>query len=126
MASRPRPGILIDEFVPGLGQTGHLGPDVRCTVGDVMETGTTTVQEAPDGGVGGEGLQELQLADEGDADALSGEFLHRGTRSTAQAFVERPGLLDGGDGDSDMIDNQTIHGHFQDEEGPETAPRGRT
>jgi hypothetical protein len=24
-----------------------------------------------------------------------------------------------------MIDNQTIHGHFQDRERPTTAPRGR-
>ncbi len=125
VASCAGAGLLIDELVPLGGEAGQLRSDVGGAVRDVMEAGATTVQEACDGGVGGEGLEELQLTHEDNADSLGGEFLHRGTRGTAQAFVKGPGLLDGGDGDGDMIDNQTIHGHFQDRERPTTAPRGR-
>ena len=116
VAPGPWAGLGVDEVEALLGEPLQLPTDVGGAVGDVVEARTPALEEATHGGVGGEGLEEFQLPHEADADTLLGKGLDGGTRGAAQAFVKRPRLLDGGDGDGDVIDNQTVHGHFQDGE----------
>lgn len=70
---------FVDEFDPRLAKPLQIGDDVLAAVGDVVQTRASSLEEASDRGVGPEGLEEFDRADEGDADTLSFEDFGRGT-----------------------------------------------
>ena len=76
------------EFVVLVGQAPEFGAKVAGPVGDVVESGPPAGQESTHRRVGVQGLQEFQVAHEGDADTLLREGLGPGTGRAAQAFVE--------------------------------------
>jgi hypothetical protein len=61
--------------------------------------------------MGSEGLEELEGAYEGDADALRLEGLGRGTRLARQEFEMWATPLDGVDGDGYVIERELRHGN---------------
>jgi thioredoxin 1 len=81
----------------------------------VVEARSAFGEEAPDGGVRMEGLEQLHEAQEADPDALGFDGLGRGRGSTRQEFEEADGLFEGSDGYGDVIEiarafSEQIHG----------------
>ena len=104
-------GLTVDELHSALLQRPQGGLEIGNTVGDVMEPGPPLRQETADGGVGRERLEELQLAvsgaDETDINALGRDALARGTAGTCHGFEGRKGVVDGRDGDGDVVEGET-------------------
>lgn len=101
---RAGPGFCIDEANPLGLQALELGGDVVDAVGEVVQTGSATFEEAGDGGIGTEGLEELDGPDEGDPDALRFQGLGRGTALAREEFEEGATLFDGVHGDGHVVE----------------------
>lgn len=106
--------LTVDELHPALLQRPESGLEIGNTVGDVMEPGAPPGQEAADGSVGRERLEELQLAvsgaDETEIHALGLDALAPGTAGTCHGFEGRKGVVDGRDGDGDVVEGQPPEG----------------
>src|SRR5690606_8135253 len=89
------------------------GVDVGHTVGDVMQPRTTLLEEARDGGVRAQRLEQFDrrwaAADEHDPDALRLDGLGQGPHSAQQGFVVRKNVVDRWNRDRDMV-QYTFHG----------------
>jgi len=108
--SRSTTRCFVDEVQPVLFETRQGFREIRDPVCDVMESLAPTLQEASNGSFGAERFHELDGPDEEDPDALSRQFLRRGTGPSCQEFEKRRGLLEGGDGHGDVV--QRIRKHI--------------
>jgi hypothetical protein len=97
-------GFPVDETDAGGFEPGELGFDVVGAVRDVVQAGAASFEEATHGRVGSERLEQLDVADEGDADALRFEGLGWGTRLPGQEFVDEGALLERVDGDRHVVE----------------------
>ena len=104
MTFRAPSGFSVNEADAFALETLELGGDIVDAIGDVMQARTSTLEEATDGGVGSEGLEELDGADEGDTDSLGLEDLWWGTAFAGEEFVEGASLFDGGHGDGHVVE----------------------
>ena len=78
--------------------------EVLGAVRDVVQALALSLQEAADGGVGTERLEQLHGADEGDADALGLKGLRRRAGVAREAFEEAAARFDGVDGYGDVVE----------------------
>jgi hypothetical protein len=67
----PCPWLRVDGLVAGVAGARDLAGQVARPVGDVMEPAPSLLEEPTDRAVGVRGLDELELAHEGDPDALT-------------------------------------------------------
>jgi hypothetical protein len=104
MTSGPRARCPVDQTQAGGDEAPEIALEVVGTVGDVVQPLTLAIQEAPDRGVGGERLEELDGAHESDANALIAKGFQRGARSAREHLERRGALRDGVDGDRDVIE----------------------
>lgn len=77
MPTGSRTGLAVNEPHARRMETREVAVEIGRAVRDVMEGLSVAVEEATDGGVRAEGLEELELSDEGDADTLRFEGLGR-------------------------------------------------
>lgn len=103
MASGSGSWLPVDEPNALSLETAQLGDELFDPKGDVVKPGSASFEEAADGGVGCEGLQELDGADEGDADAQRLQPFGRGTGIAAQEFEESTTFFDGTYGDGHVV-----------------------
>ena len=82
----------------------EVGLEVLGAVRDVVQSLALSLQEAADGGVGTERLDELHGADEGDADALCLKGLRRRAGVAGEGFEDAAALFDGVDGYGDVVE----------------------
>jgi len=99
-----RARLLVDEAEPVGSKSLEVGREVLAPVGDVMEAGTSTGDEAADRSVGGERLEKLEGPRERDADALGFEGLWAGTPAAGNEFEEATGLIKRTNGDRHVIE----------------------
>jgi hypothetical protein len=78
----------------------------------MVEARSAASEETAHRGIGGHGLDELEGADEADADTLSPDFLGWGTGFPDQGFEKTRGLLQGGDGHGDVVQRIRKHSFF--------------
>ena len=97
-------GDAVDQFDSFGFESGEVTHEVLGAVGDVVEGGPSTVEKSPDAGVWAQGLQKFNGPHERDAHALGFKDLRVGTALARQEFVETATLVDGVDGDRDMVD----------------------
>ncbi len=88
-------------------ESGQLSDQVVRAICDVVQALPLALQEASDGGIGTEGLDQLDGPDERDPDAEGFERFGRGAGVTGSALVGMAARLDGVNGDADVV--QTIH-----------------
>ena len=85
-------------------EPSEVALDVLGAVGDVVQSLAMSLEEAADGGVGTERLEQLHGAYEGDADALGLQDLRRRAGATGEEFEEASALFDGVDGHGDVVE----------------------
>lgn len=104
MSARSRARNAVDQLEAGGFQVGEVTLQVVGTVGDVVQPWASAAEEAPHRSIGGEGLEKLHGADEGNADAL-GRQRFRGRAGLAGKELEHLGTLgDGVDRDPHMVE----------------------
>ena len=108
---RAGPGYTVDESDPGGVESGQLFDDVFGAISHVVEALAASLEETTHRGIGSEGLEELESAYEGDADALRLQGLGRGTCLARQEFEGCATPLDGVDGDGYVIERELRHGN---------------
>ena len=96
-------GFTVHEAETRSFQSLEFGADVGDFERYVMEPRSSSGQEAPDGGVGGEWLEKFDLSHEGDLDPLGFERLRGGTVLPGEEFVESTALCDGVHGDAHVM-----------------------
>ena len=105
---RSRAWNAVDELEAGGFQAGEVALQVVGTVGDVVQPWAPAAEKAPHRGIGGEGLEKLHGADEGNADSL-GRQRFRGRAGLAGKELEHTGTLgDGVDGDAHVVEG-SVH-----------------
>jgi hypothetical protein len=109
VASRSKPGGLVDKLNAAVFQAGKCLGKIRDPVGDVVESRAVAGEKPPDGGVGCQRLQEFQGADELNPDSLAFQDLGGGTRAARQELEHGTSLLKGGNGHGDVV--QRIREH---------------
>jgi hypothetical protein len=98
------PGLPVDEFHPGPGETLELGREIGHPVCDVMEAGAPSLEEAGDRSRRIGGLQEFGATHEGNPDPLTLHFFRGGTSLPGQEFVDWSALSNGVYRDRNMVD----------------------
>jgi len=98
----------VDQGYAGGVEAGEFRLEVVGPVRDVVQAGSATLQEAPDGVVRTERLDQLHGADEGDSNALAFEDFDGGTRSARDEFERAATLLDGLDRDGHVIEEPSV------------------
>lgn len=93
----------VDELHAGGFEARHVALQVIGTVRDVVEGLSPLREEASNGGVGSEWLEQLHGAHEGHADACVLDGLGRGTAFTGDEFEEATALFDGVNGDGHVV-----------------------
>lgn len=90
MAVSARAWRSVDQLEAALLERAESGDDVGDTIGDVVQPGAALFEEAADGGVRSEGLEQLQAAlpgtHEAELDALRFDPLAAGTAAAAGGF----------------------------------------
>jgi hypothetical protein len=104
VAAGSGPRHLVDELDAFGAESVEVRLEILRAVRDVVEGLAPSVQKAPDGGVGTEGLEQLDGPHERNANALCLEGLGLGTAFARQEFEETATLFDGVDGDRHVID----------------------
>lgn len=85
-------------------EASEFALEVLGAVGDVVQSLALSLEEAADGGVGTERLEQLHDADEGDADALGLQRLRRRAGVTGDELEESAARVDGVDGHGDVVE----------------------
>jgi hypothetical protein len=104
MTIGPGAGLCVDESNAGGFEAGEFPPDVVGAVCDVVQSLTTTLEKAAYGRVRTERLEEFDIPDEGDADALGFQHLGRGTTFTGQEFIHDCALIERVHGDRNVVE----------------------
>jgi len=107
------PWRSVDEGHPGGLESGEFTDEIAGAIGDVVQALSPALQEAADGRVGTEGLEQLHGAHEGDADALGLEGFGRGAGITGDELEGMTARFDGTHGDGDVIEDVTDGVHEQ-------------
>jgi hypothetical protein len=105
------PWRAVDEGHSGGFESGQLTGQIAGAIRDVVEALAAALQETADRGVGAEGFDQLDRADESDADALGFEGFGGGAGVTGDELVGMTARFDGTDGDGDVIDDVTGRFH---------------
>jgi hypothetical protein len=105
----------VDELDAGFGQQAQVFGKVLAQVGDVVKAGPPALDEPAHGGVGTQGLDELDLAAEADSDALAGDGFRLGATGPGEALVKESGLVEGRNRDGHVMEwsavgRKDIHG----------------
>jgi len=103
-------GLGVDELDAGVGEEVQVFGKILAAVGDVVEAGSTAVEKPADRGVGTKGLDELQLAAEGDADPLGDDGLGRGEAAPGEPLVKRDGPVEGRNRDGHVVERTAVRG----------------
>lgn len=85
-------------------EAGYLPPQVVGFVGDVVQGLAAALEKTSHGRVGVQRLEEFDVADEGDANALGFKKFGFGTASSREEFEETAVLFDRSDGDGDVVE----------------------
>lgn len=104
VAAGTRPWNPIDEVETRLMELGEVGVEVVGAVGDVMKALAASVQEPSHGGVPLERLEQFDGAHERDAYALRAQSLGRRAGCAGEQLERLCALLDGVDGNADVVD----------------------
>jgi len=97
-------GGRVDELDATFRQPRQIGAEVVGEIGDVVQGGSSSREEAPHRGFGPQGLEDLDRAAEGDAYALGFQGLRVGTYVTGEELEEPARVVDGGDRDSHVVE----------------------
>ncbi len=93
----------VDELEALSLETGEFGFDVVGAVREVVESLTATFEEATDGRLRAQWLEEFDSADEGDADSLGLQRFRRGTGFPEQNLEEAARLFQRSNGDAYVV-----------------------
>jgi len=97
---------VVDELDPLVREALEFGSEVSDAVGDVVQRLAATFEEAPYGGIGGEGLQELDGPDEGHPNPLGRKLLGWGTGISGEGFEDAAHLVERVHGDRHVIERK--------------------
>jgi hypothetical protein len=93
MATGPGSWDFVDEVEALLPEAGQGLGEVWDAIRDMVQSLAPFLQEASNGCIRIQGLQELDGSDEADPNTLARKLLHRGASFAAEAFEEEGGLL---------------------------------
>lgn len=106
-------GLGVDEFVAFGGEGLERGADVRDTVGEVVQAGTASSEEAPDRRIGPGWGQQLDPpgtgSDEDDLDALVFEGLAFSGSRPDESFPDGDYWIERGYGDPNVVEDVLSH-----------------
>jgi hypothetical protein len=104
MATSPGAGDAIDEGYSLGFESSEVALEVLGAVGDMVQAGSASLEEAADGGFRTERLEQLHGADEGDADSLSLEGFRRRAGLAGEELEDVPALFDGAYGEGHVVE----------------------
>lgn len=104
MALGSRARYAVDELDAFGFEARQFALEIDGAQGDVVQALPTPLEEATHGGIGSEGLEELDRADERDVHTLRFEDLDLGTGFARQEFKETAAFLDGSNGDPHVVE----------------------
>lgn len=97
-------GTVDERHSSGL-EAGQFAFEVDGAVRDVVQPLSVAFEKSTDRGIGAEGLDQLEGADEGDADTLGLEGFGWGAGADGDELEDGTALFDGMDRDGDVIES---------------------